>query len=52
MTWEEFETVLRSLPRELSQEEVDQRVAARDRDRGLYVPHGGEVHHSSEESRH
>lgn len=48
----EFAAWLRSMPREKPPEEVEQVERQHDVDRGPYVPHGGEVHHSSDESRH
>lgn len=42
---------LRSV-RALSPVEVERVEREHDAERGPYVPHGGEVHHSSEESRH
>lgn len=52
MTDSEFAAWLRSMPREKPPEEVEQVERQHDVDRGPYVPHGGEVHHSSDESRH
>lgn len=52
MTDEEFAAWLRSVPRSMSQEDVDRAVAARDREQGRYVPHGGAVHHVEGESAH
>jgi len=52
MTDSEFSSWLRSMPRTLSQEDVDQRVAQHDAERGPYVPHGQEVHHIPGEARH
>lgn len=43
---------LRSLPRESPAEQSMAAEALRDAERGLYVPHGGIVHHVTEESRH
>lgn len=51
-TEEQWAEYLKSLPRVLGQAEVDELVAERDRQLGPYVPHGGEVHHYAEESRH
>lgn len=52
MTDAEFAAWLRSVPREKPPEEVGRVERERDTVRGPYVPHGGEVHHSSDESRH
>ena len=38
--------------RTLSPEEVERRVAERDREQGPYIPHGQNVHHLAQESRH
>jgi Ca2+-binding EF-hand superfamily protein len=51
-TDEEFTEFLRSLPRAVPPAEVERMVAVRDAEQGLYVPHGGEVHHYADESRH
>jgi hypothetical protein len=48
----EFADFLRALHRDFAPEQVEQIEQERDAERGPYVPHGGEVHHSSEESRH
>lgn len=52
MTEEEFAEFLRSLPRELPPERVAELERDRDHQRGPYLPHGSEVHHYSDESRH
>ncbi len=52
MTDQEFAAFLRSLPRELPEEEVEHIEHAHDAVRGRYVPHGGTVHHYADESRH
>lgn len=52
MTEEEFAEFLRSLPRELPPERVVELERDRDHQRGPYLPHGSEVHHYSDESRH
>lgn len=48
----EFASYLRSLPRELSGAEVECRERRHDSERGPYIPHGQEVHHSAYEARH
>lgn len=52
MTDTEFAAFMRNLPRELSAEQVETLEHEHDLLRGPYVPHGGEVHHYSDESRH
>lgn len=48
MTDEEFAAWLRSLPRELSQEEVSSRIRLRDDTEGEYFNHNLTVHHFGE----
>lgn len=52
MSDREFSAWLRSLPRELSQAEVDRREMFRDITRGEYFNRELVVHHSFQESRH
>lgn len=52
MTDTEFAAWLRSYPREKSPEQVERDERAHDAKQGLYIPHGGSVHHGAEESRH
>lgn len=49
MTDAEF---LKSLPRDIPPEEAEHRERLHDAERGLYIPHGGNVHHLPSESRH
>lgn len=49
---EGFAAFLRSVPRVKSPEQVADAVRLRDVETGEYVPHGGFVHHSPDESRH
>lgn len=52
MTDQEFADWLKSVPRERTWEEVELLIMERDRERGPYIPHGQNVHHSTQESRH
>lgn len=51
VTEEVFAAFLRSR-REKSADEVERTERQRDAERGPYVPHGGAVHHTRDESRH
>lgn len=50
MTDQEFTSWLKSRPRELSETEVQRRMALRDSERGPYTPPAGTVHHVYGES--